>query len=55
MPRISRNLADNGFYHILSRGNDKKEIFRREEDYLTFLAIILKYLAKYKICIFITV
>ena len=47
MPRISRNLKDNGYYHILSRGNDKKNIFRCEEDYFSFLAIILKYLAKY--------
>jgi putative transposase len=52
MPRISRNLTDNGFYHILSRGNDKKNIFRCEEDYSTFLAIILKYLTKYKIYIY---
>jgi putative transposase len=52
MPRISRNLKDNGYYHILSRGNDKKNIFRCEEDYMTFLAIVLKYLAKYKIWIY---
>ena len=52
MPRISRNLTDYGFYHVLSRGNDKKNIFRCDEDYLTFLEIVLRYLEKYKIYIY---
>jgi len=52
MPRISRNLTDNGYFHILSRGNDKKNIFRFEEDYFIFLSIALKYLAKYHIYIY---
>jgi putative transposase len=49
---MSRNLIDNGYYHILSRGNDKKNIFRREQDFLTFLGIVVKYLKKYKIYIY---
>lgn len=52
MPRITRNLTDNGYYHILSRGNNKIKIFRCEEDYCIFLAITSKYLAKYKINIY---
>ncbi len=52
MPRRSRKLTDNGYYHILSRGNDRKNIFRYEEDYLKFLVITIKYLAKYDVCVF---
>jgi hypothetical protein len=26
MPRASRNLTDNGYYHVLIRGNNKKKI-----------------------------
>lgn len=52
MPRISRNLTDNGYYHILSRGNNKKNIFCCEDDYIKFLELTSKYLAKYKIYIY---
>ncbi len=52
MPRRSRKLMDNGYYHILSRGNDRKNIFRCEEDYLNFLTITFKYLMKYDVHIF---
>jgi putative transposase len=52
MPRRSRKLMDNGFYHTLTRGNDRKNIFRCEEDYLNFLTITFKYLMKYDVHIF---
>ncbi|MFW6140719.1 MAG: transposase [Acidobacteriota bacterium] len=52
MPRSSRNLTDNGYYHIFSRGNNKKIIFCYKEDYLKFLTITSKYLKKYKISIY---
>lgn len=28
------------FYHVLSRGNEKRDIFRREPDYLWFLTLL---------------
>ena len=52
MPRSSRNLTNNGYYHVLSRGNNKKKIFRCEEDYIKFLMITSKYLKKYEISIY---
>jgi putative transposase len=52
MPRASRNLTDNGYYHVLSRGNNKKDIFCSEEDHIKFLTIISKYLEKYNISIY---
>ncbi len=38
-----------GYYHILTRGNDHKKIFRCEKDYERFLEIIKKYLEKFQI------
>jgi len=37
MPRARRNLLDLGYYHILTRGNDRKQIFRCNNDYKHFL------------------
>jgi hypothetical protein len=29
MPRKPRSLIDGGYYHIITRGNDRKAIFRK--------------------------
>jgi putative transposase len=52
MPRKARCLTNMGYYHILNRGNDKKEIFRYKEDYERFLDILKIYLAKFQINVF---
>lgn len=52
MPRASRNLTDSGYYHVLSRGSDKKIIFRCDEDFIKFLTIISNNLEKYGISIY---
>ncbi len=44
MPRKPRELLDGAYYHVLTRGNDKKIIFRAREDYSVFLTILKKYL-----------
>lgn len=49
MPRRPRSLVDLGFYHVLTRGNDRKKIFKSPEDYCQFLRILKRYLKKYKI------
>ncbi len=51
MPRKPRCLIDNGYYHILTRGNDRKNIFRCEDDYFRFLEIVRNYLEKFRIVI----
>jgi len=51
MPRKPRVLVDGGYYHILTRGNDRKKIFRYKQDYHYFLKIIKKYLAEFQISI----
>jgi len=52
MPRKPRYLIDMGCYHILTRGNDRKIIFRCKKDYERFLEILKTYLEKFKIIIF---
>lgn len=51
MPRAARIIVDEGYYHVLTRGNDKKKVFRKEKDYSIFKSIVVKYLATYKIFI----
>jgi putative transposase len=52
MPRRPRHLEDNGYFHVLTRGNNRKIIFRSNGDYEYFVAAIKKYLRKYQIRIF---
>jgi len=44
MPRYRRNLMDGGYYHILTRGNDRKVLFKRDQDYRVFIRLLAKYL-----------
>lgn len=36
MPRIPRGLVAGYAYHVLNRGNDRKEVFRKPKDYQAF-------------------
>ena len=49
MPRKKREFIENGFYHIMTRGNDKRQIFFEERDYRYFILLLKKYLKKYNI------
>lgn len=40
MPRVQRKKSKTGYYHIILRGNEKKEIFLDNEDRWKFLDII---------------
>jgi len=51
MARKRRVLLDGNYYHVLTRGNDRKKIFRYKQDYNCFLKIIKKYLAKFQVSI----
>jgi len=42
MPRIARFTIDNGTYHILLRGNGKKDIFHENRDFSAFISILKK-------------
>ncbi|ATW26523.1 transposase [Candidatus Formimonas warabiya] len=40
MPRQSRKLSESKNYHVMIRGNEKKELFRNNEDKARFIAIL---------------
>ena len=42
MPRTPRTFDPNGTYHIIGRGNNKSLIFHDENDYKTYLYILLQ-------------
>jgi putative transposase len=47
MPRIARTAPKAYIYHILTRGNNRQNIFRGESDYRKYIEILLKYKDKY--------
>ncbi len=49
MPRTARVLLDGGYYHILTRGIDKRILFCCAQDYYYFLEIMKKYLVKFQV------
>ncbi len=47
MGRRPRLVMDEGYYHIIQRGNDRRKVFREANDYDYFCFLIKKYLSKY--------
>lgn len=40
MPRKSRVKSKSGYYHVMLRGNEKKNIFRSDDDKKRFIEIL---------------
>ena len=49
MTRPLRLDSPDTFYHVLSRGNEKREIFHDEKDYLRFLEGMGKMVGRFKV------
>lgn len=47
MPRIKRQIVDNGIYHILNRGYNREGLFNKASDFTVFKEIIRKYKEKF--------
>lgn len=47
MARQPRLVMDEGCYHIIQRGNDRRKVFREDSDYEYLCTLIKKYLPKY--------
>jgi putative transposase len=47
MARKPRLVMDEGLYHVIQRGNDRRRVFRQEADYEQFYLLLKKYLNKY--------
>ncbi len=52
MTRQARLLEDGGFYHVLTRGNDRKKIFRYSQDFLRFIQLVVETLEKHPVQIY---
>ena len=52
MPSGPRLFLENGCYHIMIRGNNKKKIFHASNDYKHYISLIKKYKKRYKIKVF---
>ena len=51
MPRKPRIEYEGAIYHVLSRGNERKEIFKDSDDKEKFLSILTEYHDRYGIII----
>ncbi|MEM3112774.1 MAG: hypothetical protein QXY90_07020 [Candidatus Anstonellales archaeon] len=49
MPRIARIAPKGHVFHILTRGNNRQEVFKDEIDYQKYLEILKRYKEKYQI------
>ncbi len=52
MGRNKRILRDNSFYHMTTRGNRKREVFKYTDDYKFYLNLLRKYKRKHTISIY---
>ena len=52
MPRKPRDFVDGGIYHVFNRGNNRRDLFRCEEDFDYFLKLVRSAQEKYRITIF---
>ena len=52
MPRIKRGLIDNFPYHVLNRGNGKQKVFRKKQDYESFVKLIREAKFRFQVNIF---
>ncbi len=52
MPRVTRGLVDGFVYHVLNRGNDRQVVFRKSQDYGSFIDLMREAKQKYPVKIF---
>ncbi|MDI6728277.1 MAG: hypothetical protein QMD44_05030 [Thermodesulfovibrionales bacterium] len=48
MPRIVRIAPSDNVHHILTRGNNRQNIFKEENNYMKYMEILQKYKEKYR-------
>ncbi len=47
MPREARLIIEGVCYHVMSRGNEKKTVFKNNDDYARYMALLQRYKKKY--------
>ncbi|HLG28586.1 MAG TPA: transposase, partial [Candidatus Brocadiales bacterium] len=48
MPRTARVAPSGHVYHVLTRGNNRKDVFEDEEDFRKYIDLLLRYKEKYQ-------
>jgi len=48
MPRTARIAPEEHIYHILTRGNNRQDVFKDENDYKKYMEILQRYKERYK-------
>lgn len=48
MPRTARIAPKENVYHILTRGNNRQDVFKDEKDYQKYMEVIKRYKEKFK-------
>ncbi len=51
MPRQPRLIVDGGYYHVVTRGIDRRKLFYCIQDYKFFLATVSEYLKKFDVSV----
>ncbi len=52
MPRGPRVTVENACYHVMTRGNQKQDIFKQKGDYDRYLKTLKKYKYKYRFLLY---
>ena len=52
MSRSARLILDNVCYHVITRGNQRQQVFLKDEDFLRYLGILIKYKKKYDFAVY---
>lgn len=52
MPRRPRLIEDGSYHHIITRGNDRKRLFRCDKDYVKFLVLVNEAIEKHPVAIY---
>lgn len=52
MPRTARIAPKENVYHILTRGNNRQDVFKDEKDYQKYIEVLKKYKEKFKFKIY---
>jgi REP element-mobilizing transposase RayT len=49
MPRIARGLVNDQIYHVINRGNGRREVFHKDGDYESFCELMQAASRRYSI------
>lgn len=52
MPRLARAFIDCSCYHVITRGNRRQTIFKKDKDYIKYLKMLKRAKKKYKILLY---